>query len=101
MNSRKRSQGRDGEQPQPRKSVLQENEQKNRKDATRFIKIYRDKYLLAMRLATRPPVLLMFLPLLSRWVVSWSSRSEDDSPLSIPHLFHAGALPLQFITQLS
>ena len=28
----------------------------------------------------------MFLPLLSRRVVPVNSRSEDDSPLSIPHL---------------
>ena len=41
---------------------------------------------LELLLATRPPVLLMFLLLLSRQVVSWSSRSEDDFPLSIPHL---------------
>ena len=45
MNSRKRSQGGDGEHPQPRKSVLQENEQKNSKDATRFIKIYRQIFI--------------------------------------------------------
>ena len=67
MNSRKRSQ---------EKARYEKNESK---DATRF---NRDKYLLA----TRPPVLLMFLQLLSRWVVSWSSHSEDNSPLSIPHL---------------
>ena len=42
--------------------------------------------MLELLLATRPPVLLMFLPLLSRQMVSWSSRSEDDSPLSIPYL---------------
>ena len=87
--------------PNPKAKVEMENscnqekarcEKNESKDTTRFIKIYRDKYLLA----TRPPVLLMFLRLLSRQVVSWSSRSEDNSPLSIPH---TGASPLQFITR--
>ena len=76
MNSKKRSQGGDGAK---KKHVARKTKVKM---LHAFIKIYRDKYLLA----TKPPVLLMFLRLLSKRVVSWSSRSEDDSPLSIPHL---------------
>ena len=76
MNSKKRSQGGDGAK---KKRVARKTKVKM---LHVFIKIYRDKYLLA----TRPPALLMFLQLLSRRVVSWSSHSEDDSPLSIPHL---------------
>ena len=103
MNSRKRSQGGDGEQPQPTKkkcvarktikisfslsSVARPRVKASSGNFLSSLTMTVSNYsTLELLLATRPPVLLMFLPLLSRRVVSWSSRSEDDSPLSIPHL---------------
>ena len=79
MNSRKRSQGGDGEQPQPTKKKRVARKTMNKRTVSNCST-------LELLLATRPPVLLMFLPLLSRRVVSRSSHSEDGSPLSISHL---------------
>ena len=79
MNSRKRSQGGDEEQPQPTKKKRVVRKTMNKRTISNCST-------LELLLATRPPVLLMFLLLLSRQVVSWSSRSEDNSPLSISHL---------------